>query len=156
MDHVFVLYDRSSNSVWYPGDDETLEAVGGERKGEAIPLIDEPAPVTLGAWLALHPESGVLLPTERDIKMKNRPYLGIGLDETEDGALLVTGVRPGAPAAEAGLAAGDRILTVDGREVGGMRELREILIDLGSGRTVDFVVERDGKKKSLKTALRPR
>jgi len=156
MDHVFVLYDRGSNSVWYPGEDETLEAVGGKRKGEAIPFVDEPAPVALGAWLVAHPGSTVLLPTERDVKMMSRPYLGVGLDESADGRLVVTGVAEGSPAAEAGLQPGDRLVTIDARPVGGMRDLREILIDLGSGKTVDFVVERDGEKKTLPTELRPR
>jgi len=56
MDHVFVLDDRASNSVWYPGE-KALEAVGGARKGSAIPFLDEPAPVALGDWLAEHPGS---------------------------------------------------------------------------------------------------
>ena len=66
MDNVFVLYDRATQSVWYPGEDGTLQAVGGIRRGTSIPFLDEPAPVTLAAWLKLHPESTVLLPSEDD------------------------------------------------------------------------------------------
>ena len=67
MEHVFVLYDRLTHSVWYPGEDATLDAVGGSRLGESIPFLDEPAPVTLGEWLEQHPDSTVLLPTEEDL-----------------------------------------------------------------------------------------
>ncbi|MCP3905975.1 MAG: DUF3179 domain-containing protein [Planctomycetes bacterium] len=63
-DDVFVLYDRSSNSVWYPLSDESLDAVAGARRGESIPFLDEPTPVSLGAWLDEHPGSEILLPTE--------------------------------------------------------------------------------------------
>ena len=53
MDSVFVLYDRDSNTVWYPGE-EALEGVGGERRGDSLQFLDEPAPVALGEWLAEH------------------------------------------------------------------------------------------------------
>ena len=53
MDHVFVLYDRMTNSVWYPENDSSLQAVGGAQKGASLPFLDEPAPVSL-----------VLLPAE--------------------------------------------------------------------------------------------
>ena len=67
MDRVFVLYDRLTNSVWYPGQAATLEAVGGSRLGKSIRFLDEPAPATLGEWLEGHPDSTVLLPTEEDL-----------------------------------------------------------------------------------------
>ena len=48
MNHVFVLYDRSSDSIWYPLDDGTVDAVAGARRGSSIPILDEPAPTPLG------------------------------------------------------------------------------------------------------------
>lgn len=72
MESVFVLYDRSSDSVWYPTSDEQLEAVSGPRRGESIAILDEPAPITLGEWLDLHPESTVLLPGEEDLERMRR------------------------------------------------------------------------------------
>lgn len=68
MDQVFVLYDRDSDSIWYPQTATTLDAVGGVRKGESIDILDEPAPQTLGVWMAAHPNTTVLLPTEKDIE----------------------------------------------------------------------------------------
>lgn len=45
--------------------------------------------------------------------------VGIGLSQTEEGRLLITKVYPGSPAEQAGLAAGDFILSIDGKPVEG-------------------------------------
>ena len=63
MDSVFVLYDRLTDSVWYPLGEGTMDAVAGQWKGTSIPLLDEPSPQPLGDWMKLHPDSKVLLPT---------------------------------------------------------------------------------------------
>lgn len=63
MDRVFVLYDRLTDSVWYPLGEGTMDAVAGELKGTAIPLLAEPTPLPLEDWLEQHPDSKVLLPT---------------------------------------------------------------------------------------------
>jgi hypothetical protein len=76
MDNLFVLYDRVSNSVWYPGDDSDLLAGGGALKGTRLPFQAEPASVSLGAWLAEHPDSTVLLPSEEDHRRIERARLG--------------------------------------------------------------------------------
>lgn len=49
-------------------------------------------------------------------------YLGVGLtvDRTRDGATSVTAVQPGGPAAQAGIAVGDRLLSVDGTQADGL------------------------------------
>ena len=152
MDHVFVLYDRASNSVWYPSE-TALEAVGGERKGSAIPFLDEPAPVVLGDWLAEHPASTILLPSEQDYKMMNRPYLGIRLEDGEDG-VVVSRVAEGSPAAEAGLQAGDILRSFGGHELKDRRDLRSTLVELSAGDTVDVIVVRAGKAMILRPTLR--
>ena len=76
MDNLFVLYDRVSNSVWYPGDEAELLAVGGAMKGSRLPFVAEPAPVSLGEWLDEHPDSTVLLPSEEDHRRIERARLG--------------------------------------------------------------------------------
>lgn len=63
MNHVFVLYDRVTESVWYPLNDGTLDAVSGPEKGRQIPLLAEPGKMRLSAWQKLHPDTKVLLPT---------------------------------------------------------------------------------------------
>jgi len=74
----------------------------------------------------------------------------IGL-ETVAGA-LVTDV-PEGPAAEAGIEAGDVILSFDGREVSDTRQLVRIVGNSEVGKTVRLVVFRDGKTKTLKVTL---
>jgi len=76
MDNLFVLYDRVSNSLWYPGDEADLLAVGGAMKGSRLPLLAEPAPVSLGEWLDEHPDSTVLLPSDEDHRRIERYRLG--------------------------------------------------------------------------------
>ena len=72
MDQVFVLYDRSTESVWYPLSPRTLDAVSGEKRGEAIAILDEPAPVVLRDWVIEHPGTRVLLPSEEDAELMRR------------------------------------------------------------------------------------
>ena len=59
-DDTFVLYDRSTESLWYPLDDTKWTAVSGPRMGETIPFIEE-ALVQLGEWRKKHPDTTVLL-----------------------------------------------------------------------------------------------
>ena len=66
MDDVFVLYDRGSDSIWYPIDDQTFQAVGGDKQGESLAILDEPAPMALGDWLDREPDTLVLLPPKRE------------------------------------------------------------------------------------------
>lgn len=65
MDNVFVLYDRLTDSLWYPLGDGTMDAVAGQLKGTSIPLLDEPSPLRLEEWLKQHPDSKVLLPSPK-------------------------------------------------------------------------------------------
>lgn len=65
-DNVFIIYDRETESLWYPLSDTAWTAVAGPRKGEVIPFIDEPAVVPLGEWRGEHPETVVLLGDQRD------------------------------------------------------------------------------------------
>src|SRR5262245_54169373 len=53
-----------------------------------------------------------VVPTAR----ANPGYLGVTV-EPEDGKLYVVGVEPGSPAAKAGLAPNDRLVSVDGKRV---------------------------------------
>ena len=58
---VFLLYDRRTESLWYPLDDKQWTAISGPRKGETIPFIAKPGPIPLGEWRKLHPKTRVLL-----------------------------------------------------------------------------------------------
>ena len=64
--NTFILYDRATESLWYPLDDTQWTAVSGPRKGEVVPFIEEPPVLTLGEWRARHPETVVLLGDRSD------------------------------------------------------------------------------------------
>jgi len=151
MDDVFVLYDRTSNTVWYPGE-AALEGVGGPRKGESIPFLEEPKPMALGEWLNAHQGSTVLLPSEEDARAMNRPYLGVRLEDQDDGVVVV-GVSEESPAAEAGFVDGDVLVRFGDQKLETRRDLHGILSEYAPGDSVEVVVERGGEARTLNPTL---
>ena len=67
---VFVIFDRKTESLWYPLDDTKWTAIAGQRKGETIPFTAEPPVVTLGEWRKKHPNTVVLLGSKSQIEAK--------------------------------------------------------------------------------------
>ena len=65
--NVFLIFDRRTESLWYPLDDSKWTAISGERKGETIPIMEKPSPVPLGEWRAKHPDTRVLLGSKKAI-----------------------------------------------------------------------------------------
>ncbi|MBI2841399.1 MAG: DUF3179 domain-containing protein [Acidobacteria bacterium] len=63
--NVFLIFDRRTESLWYPLDGSGWTAVSGPRKGETISFIQEPGVVTLGEWRRAHPDTRVLLGDKR-------------------------------------------------------------------------------------------
>jgi len=99
----------------------------------------------------------------REFGETRRGWLGVRIqDVTEDVAeamglekvagALVTDV-PEGPAAEAGMQAGDVILSFDGRDVEDTRGLVRQVGNTAVGKAVRVVVYRDGKTKTLKVTL---
>ena len=66
--NVFLMFDRKTESLWYPLDDTQWTAISGKRKGETIPFISEPGVIRLGDWLKKYPDSKVLLGSTSEIK----------------------------------------------------------------------------------------
>jgi hypothetical protein len=60
-DFTFLLYDRKSDSVWYPLEEGKLTAVGGAHAGESIEFLAQPKRMPLREWREKHPESLVLV-----------------------------------------------------------------------------------------------
>ena len=141
MGHVFVLYDRATQSVWYPGEDQTLQAVSGIRKGTSIPFLDEPAPIALAEWLEQHPDSTVLLPSETDYESWQRARLGVGIEPAE-GGIRVTRVVEESAAAVGGLLVDDVLVQISGKPVTNREELRGALAEYRVGDTVELDIER--------------
>ncbi len=69
--NVFLIYDRKTESLWYPLDDEKWTAISGPRKGETIPFVEK-AVVTLGEWRKEHPTTVVLLGSKAQIDGEKR------------------------------------------------------------------------------------
>ena len=65
--NVFLIFDRRTESLWYPLDDEKWTALSGPRQGETIPFIEEPPVVTLGEWRKKHPSTRVLLGSREEV-----------------------------------------------------------------------------------------
>ncbi|WP_133500846.1 PDZ domain-containing protein [Cognatilysobacter terrigena] len=85
-----------------------------------------------------------------------RPVLGVLLDGDEARGVRVSGVTPGSGAAKAGLLAGDRILSIDGKTVTGtdgdarLAMLRSSLSTIKAGTPVAVGYERDGKTTTVR------
>lgn len=65
---VFLIFDRKTESLWYPLDNTKWTAISGKRKGETIPFISEPGVIPLGEWRSKHPKTVVLLGSQKDIQ----------------------------------------------------------------------------------------
>lgn len=91
-----------------------------------------------------------------------RSYLGLGgqtielsqrlrteLKRKTGGAVRVAQIEPGTPAARAGLAPGDIILSFDGEEIGGVDDLHRLLTAEWLGRKARLAVLRDGSVKTI-------
>ena len=48
--NVFLIFDRKTESLWWPIDEDGWTAISGPRKGEKIKFDEKPAPVPLGKW----------------------------------------------------------------------------------------------------------
>ncbi len=67
---VFLIFDRKTESLWYPLDHIQWTAVAGPRKGETIPFSAKPPVVTLGEWRKQHPNTVVLLGSKSRVQAK--------------------------------------------------------------------------------------
>lgn len=83
-----------------------------------------------------------------------RGYLGMIGDDTPDSTgVAVLEVYPGQPAATGGLAVGDVITSVDGRQIRTMDELVTAALDKPVGTKLAMTVSRDGEARKLQITL---
>jgi S1-C subfamily serine protease len=109
--------------------------------GTAVPINDlKPLIYPQSCWLD-------------DEEEKLPVYWGIRLEQRGSEEIRVLSVREGSPAAEAGLAAGDRIRAVDGCDTETLREFRKARGSMEPEGEVTLKVVRGGEGSELK--IRP-
>ncbi|MGQ0429239.1 MAG: PDZ domain-containing protein [Gammaproteobacteria bacterium] len=84
-----------------------------------------------------------------------RAMLGINLGATEGDGVRVNNVSPGGPAAEAGVKAGDVIMSIEGKKVATGRELVKVMEGVEPGQKVALELERGGKPVQVAVEARP-
>jgi Peptidase family M28/PDZ domain/PA domain len=84
----------------------------------------------------------------------NGPRLGITptYNDEKEGVLL-SGVADDMPAAKAGLKAGDRIVELAGKPIKNVQTYMDVMSSQKAGNTLEAVIERDGKKMTVKIKL---
>jgi putative serine protease PepD len=81
-------------------------------------------------------------------------YLGVSLGETDGAAgAAVAEVRPGSPAQDAGLRAGDVITRVDGRAVESTEDVHRAIESKKPGDELELTVDRDGATRTVTATL---
>jgi membrane-associated protease RseP (regulator of RpoE activity) len=89
----------------------------------------------------------------RSSNQLSHPMLGVLFYSDENAPLEVRRVMPGTPAEEAGLERGDEIISVDGRRVSNVQQLRQQIERIGTDEDIEFGVLRDGRQKTITARL---
>jgi hypothetical protein len=132
-----------------PEEDPAGHPMGGGGKGMgAGAATASPASFTrsLADFVGVFPDAG---------GVEAYPQLGFQLAEKEE-APTVSMVWPDTVAAEAGLAAGDRIVDVNGVRPAGRSELRALLAATEWRQRAGFLVERGGEQQEVAMLLYPK
>jgi len=88
---------------------------------------------------------------------QRRASLGTIPDFAGEGrGVLLADVVPGSPAEKAGMQKGDRILAVDGEEIGSLEDLQAVLKSHQPGDRVSVRFSRDGKEQTIEATLTER
>jgi putative serine protease PepD len=82
-------------------------------------------------------------------------YLGVSV-ETVNGSVRITEVRAGTPAADAGLQSGDRIVSVDGKQITSGDGLTSAIAAKKPGEAVSVMYSRGGQSHTVKIELASR
>lgn len=116
--------------------------------------------LSLGRFLvAVRPDGkpgafGVVGVLERNLRETDKAHLGIMADfEYRGEGVRIANVQPEYGAAEAGLRAGDLILSVNDRDISGLQELKNALSGKNPGDKVTLRIESAGKERDVEVLL---
>lgn len=90
--------------------------------------------------------------------LSGRRYLGINVVEiTPPNGVFIKAVLPDGPASHADLRAGDRIMSVNGRQLadGGIKEFKRLLANAKETGTLFMIIERRGNLRHAEVRLEP-
>jgi S1-C subfamily serine protease len=126
-----------------------LSAVAAQ---ETTPTVEPPAEATVEAPEAAQPEAGTEEAGTAEEEHAARPFLGVSLQDSDDGVTIVE-VVDGSAAADAGLQAGDVITAVNGTIVATVEETASAIGVLSVGDEVTLDITRDGEAQSVTATL---
>jgi len=113
---ILALKARAADP-WFAGQAADWLDVALEKNRAMLGLPDGAvvAEMLFGAFDGLDPYTRFITPEMREVERREASYVGIGIEiALRDGRVFIRNVFLGSPAAEAGLAAGDEIVAVDG------------------------------------------
>ena len=111
-------------------------ADGAAEGGKSVPVMVRGKSGPWGTyWIGIMPR-----PIDKEVAEKFNVKVGSGV--------VVAQVMPGSPAAKAGLAKGDIILSVVGEKISHIKELAEAVLKSG-GKTLNLQIQRAGKKQEI-------
>jgi putative serine protease PepD len=126
----------------------TLAAIDPELGGTAAPGIGFAIPSNLVKDIATQ------IIRFGHVVNSHRAYLGVQIGDTNGAGVLVQSVTTGGPAAKAGLASGDVITSVNGRQTPTIDDLTSRVSELKPGTTVTLgIVTQNGAHKTLHLTL---
>jgi M6 family metalloprotease-like protein len=126
---------------------ELRTIVQAKSPGEVLPLTVE----RTGAKREL---TARLEATSQPLQLGERAILGLRMANASDApGIQVVGIGRNQPAARAGIRPGDRIMSVDGNELGEARSLSDALLEKRPGDTVDLIVRHRAQERELRVAL---
>lgn len=138
-------------------------------KGELIGIVNAKTSGSgiegLGFAIPINDAKEVIEELMKNGYVADRPSLGVSLvdidDEmsafragVEDAGTYISSVKDGSAAEAAGLKVRDKIISIDGKEINSASEAVSVIHSHKAGDKVTIVVERDGKKVSVKVTLK--
>jgi membrane-associated protease RseP (regulator of RpoE activity) len=143
----------------YQDEDLALLSLEGARY-RPVDLSQVEAPKIGKFLIAASPDDtpasvGVVAVEARSLREKDQAFLGVRLDPEHSGTgVRILGVEEESGALEAGLKEGDVILSVGGRAVNSLIEMRTALAGFGPGERLEIRFQRDGGEVKVDAELK--